>query len=57
MHIAEGVLPASHAAITWAMAVPPIVWSSRWLHADAPDARRHRLTPRPLCPSRFPWLA
>jgi cobalt/nickel transport system permease protein len=44
MHIAEGVLPASHAAITWAMAVPPIVWSSRWLHADAPDERRHRLT-------------
>jgi len=44
MHIAEGVLPGAHAAATWALAVPPIVWSTRWLHADAPDERRHRLT-------------
>jgi cobalt/nickel transport system permease protein len=44
MHIAEGILPISHAAATWAMAIPPILWSSRWLHARAPDDRRHRLS-------------
>ena len=43
MHIAEGILPASHAA-TWAVAIPAIAWSGRWSRPTDPDERRHRLT-------------
>jgi cobalt/nickel transport system permease protein len=44
MHIAEGILPASHAAATLAVAAPAVVWSFRWSRVADPDERRHRLT-------------
>lgn len=44
MHIAEGILPATHAAVTWTLAVPAIAWSLRWTRCKDPDERRHRLT-------------
>jgi cobalt/nickel transport system permease protein len=44
MHIAEGILPATHAAATWTLAVPAIAWSLHWTRCKDPDERRHRLT-------------
>lgn len=44
MHIAEGILPATHAAATWTLALPAVAWSLRWTRCKDPDERRHRLT-------------
>jgi cobalt/nickel transport system permease protein len=44
MHIAEGILPTSHAAATFVVAVPAVAWSLRWSRVRDPDERRHRLT-------------